>query len=166
MGKRISIKTENAAFGMRAVGVAIHNNRVLIQQAEGDDFWVLPGGGCEVMETAIDTIQREMIEEINATCEVQRLLWVVELFFSFNGIPIHSLELYFQITFPSESHVFQHDEFFGNEAFYLDHDLKLTCRWHPLDQLDQIDLRPHFLRTHLHQIPESTTYIISREQRD
>jgi ADP-ribose pyrophosphatase YjhB (NUDIX family) len=85
-------------------GVAIVDGRVLLHQGAGDDFWTLPGGRPEVMETASDALGREMLEETALTVTVSRLLWTVENFFTYGGRQFHELLLCFEMTLPNSGH--------------------------------------------------------------
>lgn len=61
----IRFESGNNLFNYRVVGVAITDDKVFLHQAEGDDFWVLPGGRGEFGETAEQTLIREMQEELD-----------------------------------------------------------------------------------------------------
>lgn len=87
-------------FNYRVVGVAVHENSVLLHKAEGDVFWTFPGGRAEFGETAEETLKREMREEIGAEVEVVRLLWFVENFFTYAGKRYHEIALYFLMRLP------------------------------------------------------------------
>src|SRR5689334_20866446 len=90
----------NYRFNYRVVGVAIHDGRVLLHQGEGESFWTLPGGRAELGESAEQTLQREMREELEIEIEIVRLLWVVENFFRFDQKNYHELSLYFLMRLP------------------------------------------------------------------
>jgi ADP-ribose pyrophosphatase YjhB (NUDIX family) len=85
-------------FNYRVVGVAIHNDAVLLHRADHEPFWTLPGGRAEHGETAEQTIRREMLEELATDVHVVRLLWLVENFFDYEGLSYHELALYFGST--------------------------------------------------------------------
>lgn len=68
----ITFARENTRFTYRIVGVTIEDGRVLLHQAEGDDFWALPGGRAELLEPAEATLRREMREELDIEVEVVR----------------------------------------------------------------------------------------------
>lgn len=82
-----------------AICVFRHNNRILV--AEGYDtvkneyFYRPLGGAIEFGEPSIDTICRELMEEINVVVnrETLRYLGAVENIFTFNGIPGHEIVL-------------------------------------------------------------------------
>lgn len=70
-----------ARFNYRIVGIALHNNQVLLHKAEGGSFWSLPGGRAELLEPATETLKREMREELDLDVQVERLVWIVEDFY-------------------------------------------------------------------------------------
>jgi ADP-ribose pyrophosphatase YjhB (NUDIX family) len=70
------IKSETEWFSQRAVGVMLsENNRILLCRLEGDDMWILPGGGIRLHETLQEAIEREFLEEAKFEIETQHLIW-------------------------------------------------------------------------------------------
>jgi len=96
------IRYENGRniFNYRVVGVAFNDQSVLLHKAEGDDFWVLPGGRVEFGESAEQALIREMREEIDLKVEIVRLLWWVENFFTYENKRYHEIALYFLMQLP------------------------------------------------------------------
>jgi 8-oxo-dGTP pyrophosphatase MutT (NUDIX family) len=82
-----------------AICVFRHNDRILV--AEGydsvkDEYFYRPlGGGIEFGESSVETICRELMEELNAEVDRESLkyLGAVENIFHFNGIPGHEIVL-------------------------------------------------------------------------
>ena len=151
--------TENGKrFNYRVVGVALHNEQVLLHRSERDNFWALPGGRGELLEPSPETLKREMKEELGADVEVGRLLWVVEYFFRYDGTDYHELSLYFLMDFPEASSLYEVEEFRGQEGNF-----KLIFRWFPLDELSTLVLYPRFLRKGLLELPHTPTHLIHRD---
>src|SRR5687768_5312986 len=157
----ITFETPQGRFNYRVAGVAIVDGRVLLHQAAGDDFWTLPGGRLEAMETASDALRREMREETALVVSVSRLLWIVENFFEYGGKRVHELLLCFEVTVPNTVEL--QPEFRGTEAFReTEGSTELTFRWYPLDRLHTVRIEPAFLREALRTLPQSTAHIIQR----
>lgn len=58
----IRFEAGDNCFNYRVVGVAAYNGSVLLQQGEGEDFWIIPGGRAELGEPAELTLRREMTD--------------------------------------------------------------------------------------------------------
>ncbi|MBI3977119.1 MAG: NUDIX domain-containing protein [Chloroflexi bacterium] len=157
----ITFDRDGARFNYRVAGVALHGDRVLAQQAEGYPFWFLPGGRGELLESARDTLRREMQEELGTTVQVERLLWVVENFFELDSRSYHELSLYFLITFPADSYLYQGDGPFASDEAGI----RCVSGWHPISALETLDLRPAFLRKTLKAIPEHAEHIMHVDER-
>jgi 8-oxo-dGTP pyrophosphatase MutT (NUDIX family) len=147
----------NRRFNYRIVGVAIHNDSVLLHRADHEAFWTLPGGRAELGETAEQTITREMLEELGTDVDVDRLLWVVENFFEYEGVKYHELALYFLIHFRQGSTPLQSEAFDGVEGGVL-----LRFRWFPVrpDALAALPLYPPFLPKGLTALPRSPVHVV------
>ena len=159
----LTFQQGNMRFNYRIVGVAIHDGRILVHRAEKDDFWALAGGRGEFMETATDTLRREMQEEIGVDVRVERLLWVVENFFPFEGLQFHEIGMYFLMTLPPDCPYLSQDTFYGQEfASGPDGEQRyhLIFQWLPLVGLDKVPLYPEFLRTGLQALPETIQHVV------
>ncbi|MBE6985481.1 MAG: hypothetical protein E7434_07750 [Ruminococcaceae bacterium] len=61
----ILFKTDDYIFSYRVGGVLIHNGKVLMQNAEGDDGYAFIGGHVAFGETTDETLVREFIEYVS-----------------------------------------------------------------------------------------------------
>jgi ADP-ribose pyrophosphatase YjhB (NUDIX family) len=149
----------NRRFNYRVVGVAIHNDSVLLHRADHEPFWTLPGGRAEHGETAEQTIRREMLEELEIDIHVDRLLWVVENFFEHDRLSYHELALYFLIRLPDAAPPL-HEEQFDR----MDGSVRLKFRWFPVrrEALDDLPLFPTFLARGLTDLPRSVVHVVER----
>ncbi|MBK8912347.1 MAG: NUDIX hydrolase [Chlorobi bacterium] len=146
-------------FNYRIAGVAIHNGKVLVHRGPGDDFWTLPGGRAEMGETAAETLQREMIEELNTTVEVGEPLWFVENFFEYNNRSFHELGLYFSMTFPPDSPLLELEE----GEFQDEIGVRLIFRWQPIEALAQIAIAPTCIAERLPAVGLGFQHIVHRD---
>ena len=152
----ITFAHDNIRFTHRIVGVAIEDGRVLLHQAEGDDFWALPGGRAELLEPAEATLRREMREELDIQVEVVRPLWLVENFFQHQGYQHHELGIYFLMRVPADwSYRAQTEPFLGDE-----NGTRLICRWFPLEELAAIKVYPSFLVSGLRALPPTLQHVV------
>lgn len=153
----ITFDTENNRFNYRVVGIAVHNDSVLLHRAEGEEFWTFPGGRAEFGEPAEQTLKREMREEIGVEVEVVRLLWFVENFFAYEGRQYHEIALYFLMRLPDACEYLGHAGSFQGE----EEGVKLIFQWFPRhpEILSSLPLFPSFLRTAIEKLPESMQHV-------
>jgi 8-oxo-dGTP pyrophosphatase MutT (NUDIX family) len=104
-----------------AICVFRHNDRILV--AEGydsvkDEYFYRPlGGGIEFGEPSVETICRELMEELNAEVDQESLkyLGAVENIFHFNGVPGHEIVLIYDGAL-KESGLYEQALITGKEA--------------------------------------------------
>jgi ADP-ribose pyrophosphatase YjhB (NUDIX family) len=144
-------------FSYRIVAVCVDDGHVLLHRADYENFWSLPGGRAEILETSTTTVMREMKEELGVTVTVGRLLWVVENFFTFESRRFHELGLYYLVDLPAGSpYLKKEDVYTGLEA-----DLApLTFRWFPLARLENVKLVPSFLQSSLCRLPPAVEHVV------
>lgn len=161
----ITFDKDNLRFNYRIAGVVIDNGRVLLEKAEGWDLWSLPGGRGELLEPAEETLKREMQEELGVEIKIDRLLWIVENFFTGNDfytgdrMSCHELGLYFMVELPEISRLRELAELPVEEKVF-----KSVFKWHRLDNLSDIRLVPSFLQTALNRIPDTTEHILHTDE--
>jgi ADP-ribose pyrophosphatase YjhB (NUDIX family) len=158
----VDIAIASDHLNYRVVGVCIDDGHVLLHREEKDDFWVMPGGRPRLYESSRDALIREMDEEIATRVEVLGLLWVVENFFAYAGERMHELSFYYRMSLPEDSPYRDvGTDFTGREG-----DVTLHFHWFPIDEIEQVPLRPTFLRTALGALPASPVHVIHDEQPD
>jgi len=156
----ICFDRDNRRFNYRIVGVAIHNDSVLLHRANDEPFWTLPGGRAEHGESAEQTLAREMREELETDVHVDRLLWIVENFFEFGGLSYHELALYFAIRFPPGSLPLRADAFDRSDG-----SVPLRFKWFPVQReaLAALPVMPPFLADGLTNLPASAVHVVDRD---
>lgn len=142
-------------FHLGTRGVIIHRERVLLFNVIGWDWWGLPGGRIEIQEKSEDVLKREMQEELGTDVKVGRLVWVVENFFKERDRTYHELDMFYHIKIPANSLILR-----SEEHFCKDGGATIRFKWFPLSELDNIDLRPVFLRKALQKIPANIEHVI------
>ena len=161
LGSMIVLQHGLRKFTHRVAAVAIRDEHVLLNQAEGNAFWYLPGGRVELMETASDALRREMREEMDVEIKVGRLLWVIENYFRFEDISHHELGLYFLVELPDELGPRRAEMFTGVEG-----DRRIEFRWLPLRSLEGELVFPSFLKSGLIDLTSGTQHIVYFDEPD
>ncbi|MFW9847736.1 MAG: NUDIX hydrolase [Candidatus Thorarchaeota archaeon] len=171
---KILFNTDIGTFGVRAEGVMLKGNQVLLHQPETFDFWTFPGGGVHLHETLQETLVREWNEETGFDIEVKRLLYIIENFFIFKGNQVfpgytadgrvHGYGFCFLVEPKETEGEWLNDEFYGQEDIpYQGRNLRITFRWFSPDELDSINLVPVCLKEALKNIPDQPIHIVDRE---
>lgn len=135
----ISFDNGRDRFQFRAAGIVIHDRKVLMQKAEGDDVWFIPGGRVEFHETAESAIEREMAEEFAVRIRAKRLVWIVENFVSFPDRQVHEIGMFYLVDLPEGHPIYiAEGKFAGVENGFVN-------RWIDMDDLDHYRIVPEFV---------------------
>lgn len=83
-------------------GIVVRDGKILAVKHKNDDgteqeYWAIPGGGLEDMETIADGVKREMFEELGVKVEVGKLLFVQQFISDREGYE-EELELFFLVN--------------------------------------------------------------------
>ena len=155
-GNVLTFQHAHGRFNYRTVAVVVHEQRVLLHRCEHDAFWALPGGRVEFGEPAATALLRELQEEMGVVGQVERLLWIVENFYEYEEYSCHELALYFLVSFPHNAELYTQDAPFAGQ----EDDLQLIFQWFPVDQLEQLELYPTFLRQRLRALPSTAEHVV------
>ena len=78
-----------------AICIFRHNDEILVSEerdpSKGETFYRPLGGGIEFGEHSVETIHRELMEEIGAEVKALVYLGTLENIFTFNGEPGHEI---------------------------------------------------------------------------
>ena len=113
---------------VRVAAIVIHDGSVLLanHQKQGQSYWVLPGGHVERGETLSRALIREMHEELALDITVG-LLVMVQQFITDERHVVNN--------------IFMADATSTDFTVTVEEVLK-DAKWQPLDELENIDLRP------------------------
>jgi 8-oxo-dGTP pyrophosphatase MutT (NUDIX family) len=157
----IRLKTGKQLFNFRIAGLAFRDNHVLVHRATHEKFWTFPGGRAEIGETSVETLVREMQEELQVEAKVDRLLWSVENFFHFERRRWHEIGYYYLMTLP---------ETFPFRSGELIHEIEdggsmIEFKWVPATQqgLAELPLQPDFIPARIAALPASPEHLIHIE---
>jgi len=150
----ISYQEENNKFNFRVSAIILDPSKkyILIHKIKGrDEFWLLPGGRMEMLESTESGISRELKEELGLKISKKRLVIISEDFFNFNKQSYHELGFTYLITLPKNSPLLKKQGLFnGIEGE------KYQFKWHRINKIKELDFRPEFLVKEIGNINKST----------
>ena len=160
---RSSGTTLDERIDARTGGIILKNNKILLCTEKYIDFWYIPGGGISKFETSEQALKREIEEELGISPSIERLLWFTENIFYFDYCKsnIHQLNFFYLINLAIDE---TRESFIINEKIQGEGKIKeLHFKWFDIDNLQDIDLRPAFLKKALRSIPEHVQHVILKE---
>lgn len=143
MRESIKMKTERLNFKFRVSGIVIKDNKVLVVDMDDSGFLCLPGGYVELGETTEEACIRELEEEVGKKFKINEYCGVIENFFKnkFNK-NIHEISFYYTLV-PTQ-------ELDTNNFTLMENDkgniIKLDFKWIDINEIDNFDIRPEFLK--------------------
>lgn len=137
----LTIDVEDYKLNVRAAGVIIHNNKVLVHKNVNSDHYSLIGGRVEIGEDSETTVKREIQEELGKEVEIIGYVSTIENFFEMKGSKYHEI-------------LFMHKaEFTNKENKKIEYTLKnmegkdyLQYEWLELDKIEEYPLLPKIVK--------------------
>ena len=133
----LTIDVEDYKLSVRAAGVIIHNNKILVHKNINSDHYSLIGGRVEIGEDSENTVKREIKEELGKEVEITRYVSTIENFFEMKGKKYHEI-LFIHKT-----------EFANEEDKKIEYTLKnmegkdyLQYEWLEMDKIEEYPLLP------------------------
>lgn len=155
----VSLMVGKHLFNYRVAAIIRLQDKVLVNQLVGQDFWFLPGGRVQEGESSVTALERELREEIAAVCRVHRPVFLHENFFTHDSSRFHELCLYYDVELSSDSVTTDSVTTFED---IVPADRGIELRWVSTLQLAGINLQPPFLSSRLEALPSTLEHVVSR----
>ncbi|MFJ7828285.1 NUDIX hydrolase [Psychrobacillus sp. NPDC096623] len=153
----ISFKTTEGRFNYRVAGLLVHDEKLLIMQDKGQPYYYVPGGRIRMNEKSEDAVKREIKEELGIEVNVNRMLWVNENFFKEESFheQFHEVCFFYLLELKDEEVLKK------GSKFVVDENGKThTYYWKSLDEINNINLYPQFLKEKMSEIPPHIKHIV------
>ena len=149
----IGMKTPDDNFTLRVAALIINNNQLLAVRHNSYDCFYTIGGRINLNETSADAVIREVYEETGFHLSIERLVFIQERFCNINNARHHEVVFFYlmkstDVQIKSETCTDQQEE---------------KLYWLSIDELQNTNFVPEFLKTALTNIPEEVVHIISKE---
>ncbi|MDZ5609895.1 NUDIX hydrolase [Bacillus pseudomycoides] len=153
----LTFKLEKTCFNYRVGALCKHDNKMLMIQDEGEDFWYIPGGRVQMLESSEAAVKRELREELGVDVDVKRLLWTAENFFTYDTRQFHEISFYYEVNLlelPAK----------GENSFILEEGgRRYIFQWVSLEDISEYNLKPDFLKDKVNDLPIYMEHIIRNE---
>lgn len=143
---------------VRAVGVSIKDNKILVQREENGNEYALPGGTVEFGESTTETLRREHIEELGTDIKIHRLLWVEESFWKAGENTHHTIAFYYLVELLDDSYIPDGQEFVSQKD-----NCNILLGWVPIENIKNLTIYPRFLKDELNNLNGEIKHFITRE---
>lgn len=148
-------ENENSICHVRVSGVLLKDNKIFLQKIKDKNEYALPGGHLQFGETLEEALVREYQEEIGAAIKCIRLLWTEENFWVWKGKDAHNIGFYFLIDLCEGA--------IDTETFLPSKDNNsVEFGWVSLDNLDNKNVFPTFLKNEINNLADYTKHFIRR----
>ena len=144
-------------FMYRVGGIAVHDGRLLVEHNVKHDFCFAPGGRVEYGENAVQALSRELDEEFGGGVQIGRLVVFYDLLFELDGIRYQEVGLCFLLELHPDHPIL------GREGRFEAAEPDLVYEWMSLDDLEEAELFPRFLRQLVRDIPQTPKYVVESE---
>ncbi|NLW79916.1 MAG: NUDIX domain-containing protein [Ruminococcaceae bacterium] len=140
----VSYRMEAGRFNLRAAGLLVSNNKLLVMKLDTTPYYFPPGGRVKLHENSAETLKREWAEELELAVKVDELAVIAESYFTemVTGEQYHEIGFYYWLepqcaeALPTRQEFERVDE--AGKPLYF--------RWQPIDALGDIFIRPPFLQ--------------------
>ena len=138
--KDIRIKNDGYNFHFRVAAVIVQDDKFLIQQIDGYDYYILPGGHALLGESSLKALEREVREEVGCDIDLEKckLFCLHENFYNKKEKLEHWIENYFTVKtktpLPNNNWEIEEND---NGKIKL-----LHFKWVSKNELKELDLKP------------------------
>lgn len=133
----LTVELDGKILNVRAAGVIIHNNKVLVHRNINSDHYALIGGRVMIGENSQDTVKREVYEELGKEVEIKEHIATVENFFPMKGKRFHEILFIHMLEFVNEQ-----DKLIEYTLDNIEGKDYLKYIWLDLDKIEKYNLVP------------------------
>ena len=155
----LKIETEEIKLKVRANGVIMHEDKVLMCMINKSGFWCCPGGHIHLGEDSKTASLREIREEVGIEFDDSELFLMMESFFiGKNDKQFHELSFYYLMKgeIPADKlNDYSYEEDDEGKMVHLD------FKWIKISDIHKFDVRPKALHESLVNKDFSLKHIVS-----
>ena len=138
----ITLDVNNYKLNVRAAGVMIHNGKILVHRNVNSDHYALIGGRVEIGENSVDTIKREIKEELGKDIEIIGYISTIENFFEMKNSKYHEIMFVHKIEF-----IIEDDKKIEYTMKNIEGKEYLQYEWIEINKIDEYPLVPKVIKS-------------------
>lgn len=151
MGADLNIRCGDYRLNIRVAAMIWDQDELLICQVLDDPHLYLPGGRVQAGETSLQSLRRELCEELGDTFEIKAPLLFIENFFHWGPDQVHEICMLFEVIWTGPR-VHRHLE-----------NPKELLAWVPRRDLPELNIKPSFLQKYLIDPPKTFQHVIHHD---
>ena len=124
-------------LNIRAAAIIIHNNKILMHHDIVAGHYALLGGRVAIGEDSMQTIKREIFEEMEKEIEVKEYAATIENFFPGEGRKTHEIQFVYKAEFADEK-----DKALQTTIKNLEGNENIQYEWLDLNKIDEYPILP------------------------
>jgi len=149
---------EKNICSFRSAGVLMKNEKLLVQREKTGTEYALPGGLVEIGEVSEQALIRRFKEEIGADIICDKILWVDESFWEWNGKKAHTITFYYRISLVDADVLHYNREFTPQKC-----NDNVVFGWIPLKEIQNTTIYPVFIKEKIQNIANHIEHFICNE---
>jgi len=124
-------------LNIRAAAIIIHNNKILMHNDLEAGHYALLGGRVAIGEDSMQTIKREIFEEMEKNIEVKEYAATIENFFPHEERTTHEIQFVYKAEFTDEK-----DKKIETTIENLEGNKNIQYEWLDLNKIDEYPILP------------------------
>lgn len=137
----ITVDIGDYKLNVRAAGIMIHNDKILLHKNVKSDYYALIGGRVKIGENSEVTLKREINEEMGKNIEITGYVSTIENFFEEKGLKYHEIMFVHKIEFSDEE-----DKKIEYTIKNIEGENELQYEWIELDKIDEYLVVPRKIK--------------------
>lgn len=137
----LTIDVEDYKLNVRAAGLIIHNGKILAHRNINSNHYALIGGRVEIGENSVDTVRREIKEELGKDVEMTGYVATIENFFDVEGSKYHEILFVHKVEFIDEN-----DKKIEYTMKNIEGKDYLRYEWLDLEKIDEYPILPKIIK--------------------
>lgn len=137
----ITLNVEDYLLNVRASGIIIHDNKILLHKNINEEHYALIGGRVAIGESSEEALKREVMEEMGKEVDIIENLTTVENFFQMKDSKYYEILFVHRLEFKDED-----DKKILETIKNVEGKDYLKYEWIDIDEIEKYPLKPKVIK--------------------